>query len=85
MKFNEITVCLDMYGCPNRCKHCWLGTTPNGNMSVEQILQTINQKVYWQPYRYGIPLISQVWYTYNKSNILSAKDSLNNGRNTGIF
>ena len=37
MKFNEITVCLDMYGCPNRCKHCWLGTTPNGNMSVSEI------------------------------------------------
>lgn len=37
MKFNKITVCLDMYGCPNRCKHCWLGTTPNGNMSVSEI------------------------------------------------
>lgn len=37
MKFKEITVCLDMYGCPNRCKHCWLGTTPNGNMSVSEM------------------------------------------------
>lgn len=37
MKFNEITVCLDMYGCPNRCKHCWLGTTPNGNMSISEL------------------------------------------------
>lgn len=37
MKFNEITVCLDMYGCPNRCKHCWLGATANGNMSVSEI------------------------------------------------
>ena len=37
MKFNEITVCLDMYGCPNRCKHCWLGATPNGNMPISEI------------------------------------------------
>ena len=26
MKFNRITACLDMFGCPNRCKHCWIGT-----------------------------------------------------------
>jgi len=35
MKFEKITACLDMYGCPNRCKHCWLGNTPNGKLSVE--------------------------------------------------
>ena len=34
MKFQKITVCLDMYGCPNRCRHCWLGVTPNGNLKV---------------------------------------------------
>ena len=37
MKFDAITVCLDMYGCPNRCKHCWLGTTPNGTMSISEL------------------------------------------------
>ena len=37
MNFKEITVCLDMYGCPNRCRHCWLGVTPNGNMQVSEI------------------------------------------------
>jgi len=26
-----------MYGCPNRCKHCWLGFTPNGNLSVDDL------------------------------------------------
>ena len=30
MLFRQITVCLDMRGCPNRCRHCWLGVTPNG-------------------------------------------------------
>ena len=32
MEFQKITVCLDMCGCPNRCRHCWLGVTPNGNL-----------------------------------------------------
>lgn len=32
-KYSKITVCLDMAGCPNRCKHCWLGHFPNGNLS----------------------------------------------------
>ncbi len=25
----SITLCVDLYGCPNRCKHCWLGHMPN--------------------------------------------------------
>ena len=25
----RLTICIDMYGCPNRCKHCWLGNLPN--------------------------------------------------------
>ena len=37
MRFKEITICLDMYGCPNRCRHCWLGVTPNGHMPVSEI------------------------------------------------
>ena len=29
-KINKhLIICLDMHGCPNRCKHCWLGDLPN--------------------------------------------------------
>ena len=29
-KINKhLSICVDMYGCPNRCKHCWLGELPN--------------------------------------------------------
>ncbi len=28
-------VMVDMAGCPNRCRHCWLGSHKNGNMSLE--------------------------------------------------
>lgn len=38
MKFKKINVCLDMHGCPNRCKHCWLGASPNGNMTKEDLI-----------------------------------------------
>ncbi len=24
----QIGVALDMFGCPNRCRHCWLGPPP---------------------------------------------------------
>ena len=35
--FSKLTVCLDMAGCPNRCRHCWLGHTPNGRMTDEDL------------------------------------------------
>lgn len=29
-KINKhLSICVDMFGCPNRCKHCWLGDLPN--------------------------------------------------------
>jgi len=27
-------VMADMAGCPNRCRHCWLGSHKNGNMTI---------------------------------------------------
>ncbi len=37
-KFDKLTVCLDMHGCPNRCRHCWLGASPNGNMNGDELI-----------------------------------------------
>ena len=28
-KLKKITLCVDMQGCPNRCRHCWIGHSPN--------------------------------------------------------
>lgn len=28
----SLTVAVDMYGCPNRCRHCWLSHMPNRKM-----------------------------------------------------
>jgi len=30
-----LSVMVDMAGCPNRCRHCWLGSHKNGNMSTD--------------------------------------------------
>lgn len=37
MNFKKITIALDMHGCPNRCKHCWLGHSPNGRLTIEDL------------------------------------------------
>ena len=32
MKNKPLTIAVDMYGCPNRCLHCWLSHMPNRAM-----------------------------------------------------
>lgn len=27
-----------MYGCPNRCKHCWVGHSSNGNLTKDDLI-----------------------------------------------
>jgi hypothetical protein len=39
IKSRKISVALDMHGCPNRCRHCWLGTLPNRTMSENDLRQ----------------------------------------------
>jgi MoaA/NifB/PqqE/SkfB family radical SAM enzyme len=34
---NKLTLALDMAGCPNRCKHCWIGISPNGHLKKEDL------------------------------------------------
>ena len=31
---NKLTLAVDMYGCPNRCRHCWLSHMPNRVMEA---------------------------------------------------
>lgn len=38
-KFHKITICLDMAGCPNRCKHCWIGASPNKQMEKRELIR----------------------------------------------
>lgn len=34
MYHSPLVLCADLYGCPNRCLHCWLGHMPNRNMGA---------------------------------------------------
>ena len=33
----NIGLALDMRGCPNRCRHCYLGCPPNGNLTEDDL------------------------------------------------
>ena len=35
--FQKLTICLDMAGCPNRCRHCWVGHAPNAQLIAEDL------------------------------------------------
>lgn len=37
MALQHLTVALDMRGCPNRCRHCWIGHSPNGSLTAEDL------------------------------------------------
>lgn len=56
-KLNKITIGIDMAGCPNRCKHCWLGAAPNGKMEKEDMVFIANA---FRPYANKLEIIS--WY-----------------------
>lgn len=43
----KLNLVVDMNGCPNRCKHCWLGHMPNKKMNPETDIFLIE---YFRPY-----------------------------------
>ncbi|MDR0916341.1 MAG: radical SAM protein [Oscillospiraceae bacterium] len=53
----NITACLDMAGCPNRCRHCWLGATPNGSLTPDD-LQFVAAE--FRPFAENLEIFS--WY-----------------------
>ena len=42
-----ISLIVDMYGCPNRCRHCWLGHMPNIQMETDADQWIVE---YFKPY-----------------------------------
>ncbi len=41
-------VMVDMAGCLNRCRHCWLGKKKNGRMSVDEFSNIAAQFKNWR-------------------------------------
>ncbi len=60
----KAAVIMDMYGCPNRCRHCWLRHDKNANTSVEEFIWLAEQFKSYE--RDGQPffeeLIFNTWY-----------------------
>jgi len=44
----KLSVMVDMAGCPNRCRHCWLGSHKNGNMTVDAFYNIAAQFKNWR-------------------------------------
>lgn len=39
----NLNLVVDMKGCPNRCKHCWLGHMPNKHLNDEDAVFIVNE------------------------------------------
>ena len=44
----HLGVMVDMAGCPNRCRHCWLGSHRNGNISADEFCAIAGQFKNWR-------------------------------------
>ena len=43
IKSRQIGLSFDMFGCPNRCRHCYIGRLPNWNMTEEDVRWAVDQ------------------------------------------
>lgn len=57
MKTKDLIILTDMYGCPNRCRHCWLGHMPNKRMPDNSDKVIVE---YFKPYFRSITFYSWV-------------------------
>ena len=57
MKRSKITICADLAGCPNRCRHCWIGHTPNSNLTADDLRE---MALKFRPY--AEKLVVYDWY-----------------------
>ena len=66
IEFREIAIIMDMAGCPNRCKHCWLGHSPNRRVPEDTLRWVVKQFRDWilsrqkQPFAKSLTVMT--WY-----------------------
>ena len=63
MYHQPLSLVVDMYGCPNRCKHCWLGHMPNRTMEEGSDAWIVE---YFKPYFDTID-----YYSWLRDNAIS--------------
>ena len=66
LQSHRIAIALDMAGCPNRCRHCWLGNPPNRRVSEGTLRRVVRQFREWVKPGEGAPFIEKLsiatWY-----------------------
>ncbi len=55
MNNKSLILAVDMYGCPNRCRHCWIGHMPNTQMDQDADVWIVN---YFKPFFHKITYYS---------------------------
>ena len=62
----RIGVMVDMAGCPNRCRHCWLGNSPNRRVPEDTLRWVVKQFREWVHPRESEPFMQALsvmaWY-----------------------
>jgi hypothetical protein len=62
----HVAVLIDMAGCPNRCRHCWLGAERNRRLPPEALRQVAGEFRAWRRPGAAEPYFQQVdvasWY-----------------------
>ena len=62
----HIGIAADMFGCPNRCRHCYLGNGPNGRLPAEVLREVAGAFWHWGGPGEGAGRFQQVdvasWY-----------------------
>lgn len=43
LRNDEISIAFDMGGCPNRCRHCWIGHLKNKKIDIDRIKDIVNE------------------------------------------
>ncbi|MCK5134033.1 MAG: hypothetical protein KAR40_18025, partial [Candidatus Sabulitectum sp.] len=43
IRAEQVGVAFDMAGCPNRCRHCWLGLGNNTSLSKQDVRWGVSQ------------------------------------------
>ena len=62
----NMAVALDMAGCPNRCRHCWLGNPPNRRVSEGTLRRVVRHLREWVRPGESAPFVEKLgvatWY-----------------------
>jgi MoaA/NifB/PqqE/SkfB family radical SAM enzyme len=66
LKSRKLAVLMDMAGCPNRCRHCWLGHPPNRRVPENTFRSVVQQFRDWirpgEKKPFAKPLTVMTWY-----------------------